>query len=399
MTLRTRSSQVGYPTRRSADAPRPSRLGRSAIVGFVALAVLCAWSRPACAQKEEPKKEQAQKEQAQQEQVQQEEAQQEEPNRPGTQPVGVVRLTRDVRQSINRGLEYLAKDRVQNKDGSWGGNTNPVAETSLSLMAFMLQGHIPGRGIYGRKMANGIVYLINKGQTQRGFLGSPQNHAGMYEHGLAILALSEAWGQSKNPRIRNTLRRAVDITLRAQNPAGGWRYNPEPRDADLSMTVMQLVALNSAKESGISVPDKTMQRATKYVLSCQDQTSGGFRYMPGNSEPGFARTAAGVMSLIMCGQGRHKATQRGLAFLKAYPDKKFEKNYPRFHYSHYYAIQAMYQSGDANFQAWYPRISATILSKQAKDGSWRGQHGQAYGTSLSILIIGVPYRYLPIYQR
>jgi hypothetical protein len=315
------------------------------------------------------------------------------------QRVGVARLSPEVRASISRGLEYLAKPGVQNEDGSWGSNSNPTAETSLGLMAFMLKGYVPGRGAYGRKMDNAIVYLINKGQSQRGFLGTTNNHAGMYEHGLAILALSEAWGQSKNPNIRNTLRRAVDITLRAQNKEGGWRYNPEPRDADLSMTVMQLVGLNSAKESGIAVPDATMQKATEYVLKCQDPTSGGFKYMPNSGEPGFARTAAGVMSLIMCGHRDHKATQRGLAFLQAYPDQKFEKNYPRFHYSHYYAIQAMYQSGEDDFQAWYPRISATILSKQSNDGSWQGAHGQAYGTSLSILILGVPYRYLPIYQR
>ncbi|NIP96654.1 MAG: terpene cyclase/mutase family protein [Akkermansiaceae bacterium] len=316
------------------------------------------------------------------------------------QVVGVARLTPEVRASITKGLEWLAKEGNQNPDGSWGSSSNPVAETSLSLMAFMLKGYVPGRGgRYGRVMDNAITYLINKGRDQRGFLGTPNNHAGMYEHGLAVLALSEAWGQSKNPRLKTSLRRAVDIVLRAQNPEGGWRYNPEPRDADLSMTVMQLVALNSAREAGIAVPDTTIDQATKYVLSCQDESSGGFRYMPNSGEPGFARTAAGVMSLIMCGQRRHKATQRGLAFLKAYPERKFDKNYPRFHYSHYYAVQAMYQAGESDFQAWYPKISATILSKQEQDGSWRGAHGQAYGTSLSILILGVPYRYLPIYQR
>ena len=317
----------------------------------------------------------------------------------GGQTVGTVRLQPEVRASITKGLEYLAKEGVQNPNGSWGGGSNPVAETSLSLMAFMLKGYVPGRGSYGRLMDNAIAYLINKGREQRGFLGTPNNHAGMYEHGLAVLALSEAWGQSKNPRLKTTLRRAVDIILRAQNPQGGWRYTPEPRDADLSMTVMHLVALNSAREAGISVPDTTIEKATKYVLSCQDENSGGFRYMPGSGEPGFARTAAGVMSLIMCGQRRHKATQRGLAFLKAYPERKFDKNYPRFHYAHYYAVQAMYQAGEADFLAWYPKISATILSKQSADGSWSGAHGQAYGTSLSILILGVPYRYLPIYQR
>ncbi len=317
----------------------------------------------------------------------------------GGQRVGVARLSPDVRKAIDAGLAALAKKGFQNDNGSWGNGSNDVAETSLALMAFMLKGEVPGRGRYGAIMDNAIVYLIEKGREQRGFLGTPQNHAGMYEHGLAVLALSEAWGQSKNPRIKTTLRRAVDIILRAQNSAGGWRYNPEPRDADLSMTVMQLVALNSAREAGIAVPDATIERATKYVLSCRDESSGGFRYMPNGGEPGFARTAAGVMSLIMCGQRKHPATQQGLRFLKAYPDKKFEKNYPRFHYSHYYAVQAMYQAGEADFQAWYPKISATILSKQEEDGGWSGGHGKAYSTSLSILILGVPYRYLPIYQR
>jgi hypothetical protein len=331
----------------------------------------------------------------------------------GTQRVNNVRLTPEVRTAISKGLAYLAKPESRNKNGSWGGDSNPVAETSLSLMAFMLQGHVPGRGRYGQVMENGISYLVNKGRSQRGFLGTPNNHAGMYEHGLAVLALSEAWGQSKNPRIRSTLKMAVKIILSSQNnmmvtigdepdspkvPAGGWRYNPEPRDADLSMTVMQLVALNSAQESGIAVPQKTIDLATNYVLACQ-HSSGGFTYMPNSGEAGFARTAAGVMSLIMCDQRTHPATHRGLESLKAYPSHKFDKNFPRFHYSHYYAVQAMYQFGDAEFQSWYPKISATVLSKQEGDGSWSGAHGKAYGTAMSILIIGVPYRYLPIYQR
>ena len=128
-------------------------------------------------------------------------------------------------QTVTKGLAYLAKDGVQNPNGSWGGSGNPVAETSVGLMAFMLKGYVPGRGEYGRLMDKAISYLINKGRDQRGFLGTPNNHAGMYEHGLAVLALSEAWGQSKNPRLKTSLRRAVDIILRAQNAEGGWRYN------------------------------------------------------------------------------------------------------------------------------------------------------------------------------
>ena len=324
---------------------------------------------------------------------------------PAPGQVGTTRLTEKVKTAINKGLAYLAKtqkkDDSKSKDyGSWGSRSHAVADTSVSLMAFMLQGHVPGRGMYGRHLNKGITFLLNLGKTQKGYLGTPRNHAGMYEHGLAILALSEAWGQSKNRKIRTALRKAVDITLRAQNSAGGWRYSPEPRDADLSMTVMQIVALNSAREAGIAVPDRTIERAKKYVLSCQDKDSGGFCYMANGGEPGLARTAAGVMSLIMCGERRHTATKRGMAFMMHYPpDTKFSARFSRFHYTHYYAIQCMYQFGDNTFRAWYSRVSATILATQGSDGAWNSTHGKEFGTGVSILVLGVPYRFLPIYQR
>ena len=79
---------------------------------------------------------------------------------PPSQSVGVARLTPEVRTAITKGLEYLSKEGSQRADGSWGGDQNRVAETSLTLMAFMLQGHVPGRGQYGRNMENAISFLL-----------------------------------------------------------------------------------------------------------------------------------------------------------------------------------------------------------------------------------------------
>jgi hypothetical protein len=316
---------------------------------------------------------------------------------PAGSPVGTIKLPPRVDQAIGRGLTYLASQ--QRKQGYWGRG-HVVADTSLSLMAFMLQGHVPGRGKHGDTLEKGLAYLIRHGeQNAKGYLGTPRTHAGMYEHGLAVLALSEAWGQSKNTKIRDTLRRAVDVTLRAQNRQGGWRYSPEPRDADMSMTVMQIMALASAKEAGIAVPDTTLERAAAYVISCQDSISGGFYYMPRRHPPGFNRSAAGVLSLIMAGQRKHKAVRRGVAFLKQYPETKFTGRRRHFHYGHYYAIQCMYQAGDKPFKAWYPRIVESLLPRQKKDGRWDSENGPYYGTAVTILVLGVPYRYLPIYQR
>jgi len=313
---------------------------------------------------------------------------------PPSQRIGTVKLLPEVVDSISLGLKWLAGSQAD--DGHWGSN-HASADTSLAVMAFLLQGHVSGRGAYGRNMEDAITYLLSIGKKQQGYLGSPSNHAGMYEHGLAVLALSEAWGQSKNRHIGPALKKAVGITLSAQNPQGGWRYSPEPKDADMSMTGMHIVALNSAKEAGIYVPDGSLTRAAKYVLSCQDETSGGFGYTSAGS-PGFARTGGGVLSLILCGQRHHPSVKRGLEFLRRYPEKKFTGT-SHFLYAHYYAIQCMYQSGEEDFNAWYSRITKTLLSKQRPDGSWSMEEGSSYSTPMAILILGVPYRYLPIYQR
>jgi hypothetical protein len=301
-------------------------------------------------------------------------------------PVRVAALSPQAERAIQKGLVYLAEH--QNADGSWGGQ-HRVAVTALSLMAYMVRGHLPDREPYGRAMTAGIDYLIKEGREGAGYLGKS-----MYEHGLATLALSEAWGMStRSDPIRDLIKRAVDVILRAQNPQGGWRYRPEPRDADMSVTVMQIVALASAREAGILVPDAVIRRAIGYVRSCQDPGSGGFGYQ-GPRDPGFARSAAGVMSLLMCGDRSSDSVRRGLDYLGRSPQGVFEDE-RWFYYGHYYAMQAMYQAGEAFYQSWYPRIRDSLLQKQRQDGSWP----EEYGTPMAILVLGVPYRFLPIYQR
>lgn len=319
----------------------------------------------------------------------------------GTSPAqrtGTLKLSPEAKTAIDRGLTWVAQN--QNADGSWSGSGHPTADTSLCLMAFLLQGHVPGRGLYGQNMDRAIIWLIKKSEKQGGYLGTGTTGGGMYEHGLAVLALSEAWGQSKNPEIRNTLKKAVAITLRSQHPTiGGWRYSPQPDPAggDMSMTGMHIIALNSAKEAGIYIPDATFQLAVKFVLSCQDQVSGGFTYTPGGGGAGVARTGAAVLSLLLSGERENSAVKLGMRYLLNHPDGKFACE--NLLYTHYYAIQCMYQSGDDDFNYWYPRIADVLLSKQRTDGSWDVEHGSAYSTPMAILILGVPYRFLPIYQR
>jgi hypothetical protein len=305
--------------------------------------------------------------------------------------VRTAELAPEAERAIENGLRFLA--RQQNPDGSWGKKFTE-ANTSLALMAFMLKGHFPGKGPHGEALDKAIGSLVARAQQGGGYMG-----VNMYEHGLATLALSEAWGMSDRKEIRDTLKRAVDVILRAQSPTGGWRYHPRPEDADISVTVMQIVALASAREAGIHVPSPVIEKALRYVKGLQVKSDGGFGYT-GPQNPGFARSAAGVMALLMCGERDSRAVVQGLEYLRRLPEGKFKEG-EFFYYGHYYAIQAMYQAGESYYQEWYPRIRDALIAKQKPDGSWQAgeESDPAYGTSMAILVLGVPYRFLPIYQR
>ena len=314
--------------------------------------------------------------------------------------VRAAELTPKAEAAIEKGLKYLAK--VQNADGSWDQMNQP-AITALSLMAFMVKGHFPDQEPYGETMAKGVDYLLKQVKRNNGYMGKS-----MYEHGLATLALSEVWGESsRSEEIREGLKKAVAVIVKAQSPAGGWRYQPDGHSHDMSVTVMQIVALASAKEAGILVPDKTIERAVSYVKYCQND-GGSFGYTgpgdgPGNS--GFGRGGAGVTSLQMCGHRKSKEVARGLEYLRSLGDDPFEKDsgYPWFYYGHYYAALAMYQASEKDHQAWYPKIRDALVRLQSADGSWEGgipsQAQNGYCTPMAIVILGVPYRFLPIYQR
>ncbi len=309
--------------------------------------------------------------------------------------VGVAELSPAAEAAIDRGLRYLAGS--QNADGSWGDRYQPAC-TALALMAFMVQGHFPEQGPHGAQLARAVDYLVERGRANDGYLGG--NHHGMYGHGLATLALSEVWGQSTNPQVKTTLKEAVQVIFKAQHSSGGWRYEPRPTSHDISVTVMQIVALASAKEAGIYVPDGVIADANRYVKACQNPFEGGFGYTPnGRHDQKFARSAAGVLALMLTGDRHSRQTQRGLDYLKREGENSFD-NTDFYYYAHYYAVQSMYQAGDRHYQEWYPRIREALISKQQGNGRWRSGRGpDAYATGMAILTLGVPYRYLPIYQR
>jgi len=73
----------------------------------------------------------------------------------GAQEVNFVEITPELRQSVEAGLAYLAS--IQSDDGSFDGSRygRHVGITSLAVIAFLADGHVPNRGKYGDVVAKG----------------------------------------------------------------------------------------------------------------------------------------------------------------------------------------------------------------------------------------------------
>jgi hypothetical protein len=304
-------------------------------------------------------------------------------------------------------LKYLAGQ--QSPAGSWSsrGGEHPVAMTAYTLMAFLTCGHLPGEGEYGKNVTAGANYLLSC-VREDGFITSESVRTGrkasnMYDHGVATIALAEIYGQTQDPQIKTKLELAVKLIVSAQSKQGGWRYTPRPSDGDISVTVLQVVALRASKNAGIMVPQTTIDKAVAYIKTCYDDASGGFTYQPKNKAPGFARTAAAVYSLQVCGLYDDTFVHKGSEYLIKH---RADRSY--FTYGHFYAAPAQYMIGGKTWEDWYAHMKTILTPKavsqgdityfNAVEGDGQGL-GLVYSTSVYTTILAMPYHYVPLYQR
>jgi len=60
----------------------------------------------------------------------------------------------------------------------------------------------------------------------------------------------------------------------------------------------------------------------------------------------------------------------------------------------------MFMSGQGYWDNWWPQMRDMLLKKQAGDGSWLApEGGKEYGTAVALIVLQIPYHYLPLYQE
>jgi hypothetical protein len=164
------------------------------------------------------------------------------------------------RETVHKGLEYLAKNQFQ--DGHWAsdGGDHPVAMTGVVGLALLMETEIhDGRSLGGRTrprkysahIDRAVEWLMKKGEAGRNgiiFSEHPSETARYMEgHGFATLFLAgvlhDTHDEARRKGLNDVLTRAVDYIAKAQSTQGGWHHTSKAEGHDfdtISATIIQL---------------------------------------------------------------------------------------------------------------------------------------------------------------
>jgi hypothetical protein len=329
--------------------------------------------------------------------------------------------TPDSERAVRAALHWLALS--QHTDGRWlaaahgagqetralghdrhgAGQKADTGITGLALLAFLASGQTHLEGEYRESIQHGLEFLLAMQAHDGNLAGEAEFFARMYCHGIATLALSEAYALTGDRRLHEPVRRAVNYTLAAQHVGGGWRY--QPHDAgDLSQFGWQLMALKSAEMAGLRIPDETRVRMIRFLRSV---TAGRYKglasYRPGERVTRPMTAEALACRYFLDAENSPETIEEAAAFVSQELPNRNQVNL----YYWYYGTLALFQKHDADWVRWNNALQAELLPRQRSDGAmlgswdpdqvWGGYGGRVYSTALACLCLEVYYRYLPVY--
>ncbi len=325
-------------------------------------------------------------------------------------------------QAIDKAMDYLV--RQQKSNGAIFDRGHDTTMTSLSIMAMASVGIQPvDPSPKGKAMNKALTFVLQADRmNDKGYFGR-KDGSRMYGHGITTLMLTEMLGMGSSDEqdklIHDRCQKGIDLILSSQKEnkrdiqyRGGWRYEPNSTDSDLSVSVWQLMALRSAKNDGLQVPASAIRDAVEYLKRSYalpldrnglpgDKPS-GFSYEPQKRYPTFTMTAAGLLAMQVCGEYDSPLVKGAAEWLS---EKEIKWNERFGSYGIYYYAQGMYQRGGKLAANAEKKVADILLKHQNGDGSWTSGNGSesnignVYGTAMAVLSLSVKYHYLPIYQK
>lgn len=329
--------------------------------------------------------------------------------------------------AVKKALKWLKEN--QEADGSWGKwEPNKPMLTSLSLLCFLAHGENPASADYGETVLKAIKWLVNAAEDmkkrKRPYLGDGRS----YHHAVCSYALSEAYGITRMPRIRDAMNTCVDVLIKGMNKVGSYYYHydkrlyfprpqrdevtgkypldakrPEWPHSDLSFAGWNYQALKAAFAAGCDLPglEEAIQQGAKGLKA--HFSKGGFCLgiagPQATGNPDIGMTCVGVLCMGLFGEGKSKEAKSGWSWLRDnYKeglrncswrwDEKIHKKFPMAFsfalYTWYYQTQVIFQAThgkSADWKRWNHSFSSAYTREQAEDGHW-STPAQKYGDKL-----------------
>jgi len=340
--------------------------------------------------------------------------------------------------AVRAALRWLA--RHQSGDGSWssagfsqqcsgdkcsgpGGRDVDTGDTGLALLAFLGAGYShlsrdefpdparPGKTLrFGEAVKNGLKWLVAE-QDAEGCVGPRRGHY-LYDHAIATLALSEAYGMTNASTLQIPAQRAVDFLIAAQNPGKGWRYTARSGDNDTSVTGWAAMALKSADLSGLQFPHSAYDGTRAWFDEVTEGTYSRVGYVrKAGPKDSLSMTAIGVMCRIFMDKNKADARLSNGCDLLLRDKPRWEPKEIDFYYW-YYGSLALFQfdgPGGPKWRAWNEDMKNVLVKNQntqaggCRNGSWEPvdrwsrQGGRVYATALNALTLEVYYRYANVF--
>lgn len=308
---------------------------------------------------------------------------------------------------IHRALVWLKNHQAE--DGSWG--PDQIAMTGLGLLTFLGYGETSGSREFGITVRRAIDFLAEHQQDSGLFsMTKHLSQPTVYEHAIATYAMSEAYGMTRRPDLKQKMEEAAAVIVRGQQPGGLWNYEYRKEARwDTSVSGWQIQALKAALVNRAEVPGlaEAIAKSAAGMKAAQASDTGRFGYSQAG-QGGIGMTGVGALCLQLTGQAGKGTTRAGLAALREV-DCEWQKPVKWPLYTWYYVTQAFYHDQGAAWPAWNRKLVREFSRNQNEDGSWsspsgsgyeneESRHGPVYSTTLAALALEAPLRYAPVSQ-
>ncbi|MDE0863481.1 MAG: DUF5684 domain-containing protein [Rubripirellula sp.] len=283
------------------------------------------------------------------------------------------------------------------------------AATAMALLPFLGAGQTHISGEFRRNVQRGLAFLIQNGKLSKKnglpVLDLRDGKGNMYSHGLAAIALCEAYAMTEDPVLIAPAQASLNFIITAQCSDGGWRYSPSGSGGgDTSVVGWQLMALKSGYMGHLAVPPQTIQGAMLFLDKVQSNSGAVYGYTGPVPKFRAATTSVGLLCRMYTGWDKtHPGIIGGVEGLSKHGVSKTD-----FYYN-YYAAQVLRQYGGAEWDKFNVEMRDYLVATQAqKDGakgSWyvKGGHTSNAGrlciTSFATMMLEVYYRHMPLYAE